>query len=180
MKKACHYCSEPFIADPRRFRSLGPGKGRRSDQTACSKPACQRQRKKDTQRHWRTQNPTYDDDREIYLRQWRKNNPGSSTNYRKSHREYEERNRQQQRLRDRKKRDLGKQDLIDQVHADKLTRIQRLIDLGKQDVIRTPPVRVSEEIWRYLSWSHRLGKQDVIALQNKILHNRAHEKPAPA
>ena len=179
MKKTCQYCPGPFIANPRRFRGRGHGTCRRSNQTACSKPLCQRQRKKETQRRWRTKNPTYDDDRELYLRQWRKDNPGFSTRYRKSHPDYEERNRQQQRLRDRKKRDLGKQDLIDQVHSEKLSRIQCLIDLGKQDVIRTPPGRISEEIRRYLSWLHHLGKQDVIALQKKIVHNCAHEKPAP-
>jgi hypothetical protein len=179
MKKTCCYCSDPFHADPRRFRSLGAGKGRRSHQTACTKPLCQQQRRKETQRRWRIKNPTYDDGRELYLSQWRKKHPGYSTAYRKSHPNYEKWNCRQQHRRDQKKRNLGKQDVIERVQYEKLTRIQCLIDLGKQDVIKISPMRVSEEMRRYLSWSHRLGKQDVIALQKKIAQNRGHEKTNP-
>jgi hypothetical protein len=145
---------------------------------ACAKPECQWRRHRDADQAWHQENPDYDDGRENYLRQWRKDHPGFSTAYRKSHPKYEEQNRQRQRERSRERREFGKQDAIGRVHEEKLARIQRLIDLGKQDAIRTPPLRVSEEIRRYLRWSYRVGKQDVIALQKRIVDNRGHEPTA--
>lgn len=180
VKKRCRYCPDIFTPDPRSYRPSLSGKGRRSVQAACPKPDCQAQRHRQADRRWHQNNPAYDDGREAYLRQWRRDHPGHSTDYRKSHPDYEEKNCQRQRERDRKKRNLGKQDAIERVHEEKLARIGRLINLGKQDAIRTPPTRISEEIRRYLRWSFHLGKQDVIVLQEKIAQNRAHEKPTTA
>lgn len=177
VKKRCRYCPELFTPDPRRYRPAPDGKGRRSWQVACSKPECQRQRHRDACRRWHIDNPAYDDERAAYLRQWRKEHPGYSKAYRKSHPDYKESNREKQRERDRKVKNLAKRDVI---HGFYDGKIRRLIDLAKRDASRTPPLRVSEEIRRYLAWSYHLAKRDVMALQGKIAQNRAHEKPTPA
>jgi hypothetical protein len=175
VKKRCRYCSDLFTPDPRSYRPRSDGKGRRSSQEACPKAECRRHRRSDANRQWRVKNPTYDDQRQAQHCQWRANHPGYPKAYRAAHPEYVQRNREQQRRRDRKGKNLVNQDAI---HAFYDGKIRRLIDLVNQDAIRTPATRVSEEIRRYLSRSFRLGKQDVIALQKKITQNRGHE-PTP-
>lgn len=177
-RKRCHYCPKEFTPDPRSYRVGFDGKSRRSIQIACFQRECQRRRQREADGRWHHNNPDYDDGREDYLRGWRQDHPGHSTTYRHRHPAYEKQNRQRQRLRDRKKRDLGKQEAIHRSHEEKLARIRRFIDLGKQDAIKVPSTRISEEIRRYLMWTYRLGKQDVIALQEKIKQNRGHEPTA--
>ena len=186
LKKRCRYCPELFTPDPRRYRPRSDGKGqrsshrrwRRSSQVACAKPECQRQRHRDADRHWHRKNPTYDDERAAYLHQWRTDHAGYWKEYRAGQPDYVQRNREKQRRRDHQRKNLAKQDVIDRLHAEKWMRMERLIDLAKQDVIKTPPLRVSVETVRYLRWSYSLAKQDVIALQKKIAHNRGHEPAA--
>lgn len=146
--KRCRYCRDFFTPDPRSYRPLPSGKGRRSNQTACRKPACQGRRHREADRRWRRDNPTYDDRREAAHRQWRKAHPDYSRHYRAAHPDYVQRNRQQQRRRDARRKDLANQDAI---HAFYDGKIRRLIDLAKQDAI---------------------------ALQKKIQHNQGHEPTA--
>ena len=174
VKKRCRYCPDLFTPNPRRYRSGPDGKGRRSFQVACAKPECQRQRHGDACRRWHIANPTYDDERVEYLRKWRGDHPDFSKVYRTAHPKYVERNREKQRERDAKRKNLAKRDVIQMFHDGKM---RRLIDLAKRDAIRTPPVRVSEEIRRYLLRSYHLAKRDVIDLQKKIKHNHGHENP---
>jgi hypothetical protein len=174
VKKRCRYCPELFTPDPRRYRPTPDGKGRRSRQVACSKPECQRRRHRDACRRWHIDNPTYDEGRAAYLLQWRKNHPGYSKAYRKSHPAYKQSNREKQHERDRKRKNLAKQDVMTGFYDGK---IRRLIDLAKRDASQIPPWRVSEEIRRYLARSYHLVNRDVIAIQEKIAQNRGHEEP---
>ncbi|SRR5258706_12506974 len=172
LKKRCRYCPDLFSPNPRRYRPHSDGKGRRSSQITCPKPECQRQRHRDACRRWRVNNPAYDDGRETQYRQWRRDHPGYMKDYRVAHPDYVKDNLEKQHQRDLKRKNLVKRDVIFAFYDG---RIRRLIDLVKRDVIRTPPTRVSEEIRRCLAWSYRLAKRDVIALQEKIAHNRGHE-----
>lgn len=177
VKKRCHYCPELFTPNPRSYRPSPSGKGRRSAQVACSKPECRRRRRRDADRRWHMNNPTYDDAREAEHRQFRKDHPNYSKDYRAAHPDYVNQNREKQRERDAKRKNLANQDAMHRFYDGK---IRRLIDLANRDAIRTPPIRVSEEIRRYLQWSYRLANQDAIALQKKIEHNRGHERTTPA
>lgn len=172
-KRRCQYCHTQFFPDVRSWCSTR----KKYRQRVCAERGCQRRRHRESDRRWHEKNPTYDDGREEYVRRWRREHPKNSTVYRKAHPAYEERNRQAQKRRDRRRRNLGKQDSISRIHEGKLARIGRLIDLGKQDAIRTPGTRISEEIRRYLRWSYHLGKQDAMVVQKKIAQNRGHEKP---
>ena len=174
VKKRCRYCPDLFTPNPRRYRAGPDGKGRRSFQVACAKSECQRQRHGDACRRWHRENPSYDDERAAYLQKWRTNHPGYSKSYRVAHPDYAEENREKQRERDAKRKNLAKRDVI-QVFYD--GKIRCLIDLAKRDATRISPLRVSEEIRRYLSRSYHLAKRDVIVLQKKIAQNDAHEKP---
>ena len=176
VKKRCRYCPELFTPDPRRYRPTPDGKGRRSQQVACSKPECQRQRHRAACRRWHIDNPTYDDQREAEHHQRRKKHPAYMKNYRASHPDYVQSNCEKQRERDAKRKNLVTRDVMHRFYDGK---IRCLIDLVKRDASRTPPLRVSEEIRRYLAWSYHLVTRDVIALQGKIAQNRAHEKPTP-
>jgi len=173
--KRCRSCSRPFIPHPRSYRVLPNGEGRRSVQTACGRLVCAKKRRRDTQRRWRLDNPDYFSDRESYLKAWRKNHPGYWRQWRKRQARYVERNRMQQKKRDARRKDLAKQDSIESVHRRKLGR---LFDLAKQDAIRPLSPRFSVEMVRYVAWSYRLAKQNPIALQRRIAHNRGHESVA--
>jgi hypothetical protein len=62
------------------------------------------------------------------------------------------RNRDQQRQRDRKKRNLVKRNDWNGVHNEKLSRIRCLGDLVKRNDSNVPVTRQTEEICRYLDW----------------------------
>jgi hypothetical protein len=75
-QKRCPYCRRLFTADPRL----------KEQQTTCGRPECRRQRKQQSDRHWRLQHPDYfrgiyPQQKELYgtraeyKRQYRKQNP---------------------------------------------------------------------------------------------------------
>ena len=89
----CRYCNQPF--QPSLFC---PG------QLVCSRPDCQRQRRRDYHRRKIASDPVY---RQVCLespRKWRDQHPGYWKQYRQLHPQVVERNRQQQRRRDQKRR----------------------------------------------------------------------------
>ena len=149
-QKKCRYCPQLFRPDPRSYRSLPSRKGRRSAQIACPNPACQKQRHQDACLRWHAKNPTYDDGRPPPRRR-----PGYWADYRADHPDKAQRNREKQRERDAKRKNLA-----------------------TRDAIRTPPLRVSKEIVRQMARFNRLATRDVMALQKRIAHNRGHEPTA--
>ena len=92
-ERLCRYCQKRF--QPSKFQP---------QQTVCSQPDCQRQRRADYHR----QKIAADDDyREVCRdspRKWRAAHPEYWKQYRQTHPESAERNRQQQTARDRKRR----------------------------------------------------------------------------
>ena len=142
-QKKCRYCGEWFSPHPQTYRR----------QKACSNPECRAQRARTAVRGWHVKNPSYDDGREEYLRKWRKEHPRNWGQYRKEHLEGTKHNREQQKKRDRKRRNLAKQNDWEMVHDEKLSRIRGLGDLAKRNDSIGGVVRQSEEICRYLDWS---------------------------
>jgi hypothetical protein len=92
--KKCPYCKAQFTPNPR--------VGER--QITCGKPACKTALKSDNNRKWRQRNP--DNYRNDYsrLKDWLEQTPGYLKGYRESHPEYVEKNRNAQRVRDRRKK----------------------------------------------------------------------------
>ncbi|MCB4757054.1 MAG: hypothetical protein LHV69_08540 [Elusimicrobia bacterium] len=173
-KRHCPYCHTLFRPCPRSFRS-STGK---YIQKVCSDPACQRKRRlQDLKDYWR-RNPLVGSPWRDYHKQqqaWRKKRGRAyMRHYRLAHPRYLKQNRRLQRVRNRKRRMIVKQDSIEAKSVDTLRQIQRLPMLVKQDPIPEIQARQIDGLCRYLLWTRRLVKQDSIALQERIAHNRGH------
>lgn len=84
--KYCAHCGQAFQPRPQV-----------QNQTYCSLPACQRERRKAWQRKKFQIDPFYRENRKDAQRAWRERNPDYSSNYRARNRQYADRNRDQQR-----------------------------------------------------------------------------------
>lgn len=73
------------------------------DQRFCSKPECQRERRRRWQRQKLKADPDYRANQAAAQRRWRERNPDYWRRYRQSHPAYTERNREQQHQRNRKR-----------------------------------------------------------------------------
>jgi hypothetical protein len=91
--RRCPYCHQPF--QPSKFRP---------DQTVCSDPACQRQRRAAQRRAQLAADPEYAQVVRDSQKKWREAHPDYQMRYREAHPEAVERNRQKQRERDCKQR----------------------------------------------------------------------------
>lgn len=100
----CACCGQPFEPRPQ-----VPG------QTYCSSPDCQRARKRQWQRAKLQSDSDYRINQRAAQQAWSQRNPDYWRNYRDSRPEYEQLNREQQRLRDLRGRDAGlaKMDVCD-------------------------------------------------------------------
>jgi hypothetical protein len=98
-ERRCRYCQQVF--QPSKFQPR---------QTVCSGAACQRKRRTDYHREKIAADPEYGEVCRDSRRKWRASHPGYWKQYRENHPAAVERNRQQQKLRDRKRRllDLAK------------------------------------------------------------------------
>jgi hypothetical protein len=92
--KKCLYCKTQFTPNPK--------VGER--QIICGKPACKAALKSDNNRKWRRKNPDYYRDYYPRVKEWLEKKPGYLKKYRESHPEYVEKNREAQRVRDRRKK----------------------------------------------------------------------------
>ena len=92
-KILCVYCGDLFEPSPRH-----------KHQTACKRPACQRDKKADWQRHKMKSDPAYKASQQISQKQWAAANPGYWKKYRKKNPDKVERNRILQIVRNRKAR----------------------------------------------------------------------------
>ncbi len=91
--RICLYCQQPFM--PSRFRP---------SQQICSIKPCQDRRKAESHRARKAYDPVYTDVCRDAQRQWREANPGYQRQYRATHPDATERNRQQQRHRDERRK----------------------------------------------------------------------------
>ncbi|MEI7842891.1 MAG: hypothetical protein WCI39_07650 [Gallionellaceae bacterium] len=86
--KQCVACGQPFKRRPQV-----------PQQSYCSAPSCQRERKRQWQRLKLQTDPDYQDNQNRAQKAWLERNPNYSRQYRDSHPEYVNRNRDQQRER---------------------------------------------------------------------------------
>ena len=84
----CAACDEPFTA-----------KKHVPDQRFCSKPACQRERRRRWQRQKLKDDLDYRANQAAAQKRWRENNPDYWRRYRQTHPDYTARNREQQQQR---------------------------------------------------------------------------------
>lgn len=84
--KICPCCGKTFLPRPQV-----------QNQTYCSAPACQRERRQAWQRKKVQSDPFYRENLQDAQRAWRERNPDYSRNYRATNPEYTDRNRAQQR-----------------------------------------------------------------------------------
>ncbi len=92
-KILCVYCGDLFEPSPRH-----------KNQTACKRPACQRAKKADWQRHKMKSDPVYRASQQISQKQWAAANPDYWKTYRKMNPDKVERNRVLQTVRNRRAR----------------------------------------------------------------------------
>ncbi len=93
-RKKCPYCRTSFVANPRV----------KQRQKTCGKPACKKALKAENNVRWRQENPhcCYHDYPRV--KEWLDQHPGYLKGFRQSHPQYVQKNRQAQRLRDRRKK----------------------------------------------------------------------------
>ncbi|MBT7716312.1 MAG: hypothetical protein HN745_31695 [Deltaproteobacteria bacterium] len=91
--KKCPYCKTQFTPHPK----VG------NRQITCGEPACKTDLKSDNNGKWRQKNPDYHRDYPR-VKGWLEQKPGYLKGYRESHPEYVEKNREAQRVRDRRKK----------------------------------------------------------------------------
>ena len=92
--KECPYCKTQFTPHPK--------VGKR--QKICGEPACKSALKADNNRKWRERNPDCHCNDYPRVKEWLEQKPGYLKNYRESHPEYVKKNREAQRVRDRRKK----------------------------------------------------------------------------
>jgi hypothetical protein len=90
--KRCAACDDPFT--PRRNVP---------NQAFCSKPECQRERRRRWQREKLKQDPDYRANQAVAQKRWGERNPEYWRHYRQAHPEYTTRNREKQRQRSRRR-----------------------------------------------------------------------------
>ena len=93
-RKRCRYCKKLFIPNPR----VG------DHQVTCDDPQCKKAHKAKNNAHWRRRNPDYFRNDYPRVKRWLDQHPGYLKEYRQTHLEYMKKNREIQRVRDRKKR----------------------------------------------------------------------------
>lgn len=92
--KKCPYCKTQFVPHPKVSKR----------QITCGKPACKAALKSNNNRKWRKRNPNHYRNDYSRLKDWLKQKPGYLKDYRESHPEYVKKNRDAQRVRDRRKK----------------------------------------------------------------------------
>lgn len=95
MEKTCLHCKRNFVTNPK-VRT----------QQYCSRPECQRARKRKWQREKLAKDSDYKDNKAAAQRQWCSRNKGYWKDYRKRNPVYTERNRLKQRQRNRRRRSM--------------------------------------------------------------------------
>lgn len=158
-QRKCRNCRELFFPDRRSYRPTRENPALViSPQKFCSKPECQKQSDRESHQTHVKNNPLYRQKQLLSARRWRKKNSGFWGQWRQEHPEVVERNRVLQRRRDAKaKTDLANINSIEAVCAEKLHRIERLIDLANINPIRISWMTVSEEIRSVLKWRWHLA-----------------------
>ena len=92
--KKCPYCKISFFPHPK----VG------SRQKTCGSPECKKALKSENNKRWRQRNPDCCQNDYPRLKEWLAQNLGYLKNYRQGHPEYVQKNRESQRVRERRKK----------------------------------------------------------------------------
>lgn len=98
-RRRCKHCGKLFSPRPQ-----NPA------QSYCSLAECQKARKRDWKKHKLANDPSYRENQRAANQQWQQRNPGYWREYRDRHKEYTERNRKAQKLRNRRRKEIAKSD----------------------------------------------------------------------
>lgn len=133
-RKRCRYCKRLFFPDPR----VG------DRQKTCGDSACQKAHKEENNTRWRTKNPDYFRDDYTRVKQWLDQNPGYLKHFRETHPEYVKRNRESQKVRDRRKKlYLDIQAEIKKQSVEITDKLWDLPHLDIQDKISIKPIEMT-------------------------------------
>lgn len=95
----CKHCGKAFCPRPQN-----------PNQKYCSMAECQKARKREWKRKKLANDPSYRDNQRAANRQWQLRNLDYWRNYRERNQEYVERNREGQKLRNRRRKEIAKSD----------------------------------------------------------------------
>ncbi len=127
--KQCPYCQKFFTINPRV----------RKQRKTCGSASCQKALNRENSARWRQEHPNHCHPDYPRVKLWLQKHPGYLQRYRKDHPAYIEKNRQAQRLRDRRKK----------------------LCLDIQNKIKKQPPEIINQLWD----SSHLDIQNVIELQ---------------
>lgn len=96
-RKRCRFCRRLFVPDPRT----------KDEQYACSRKACQKQRKKENQKAWVKRNPGCFQGRYDNTKKWLGEHPGYITEHRTRHPEAREKHREAEHQRRLRRKNLA-------------------------------------------------------------------------
>lgn len=146
-QRPCLVCQSLFLPNPRT-----------PQQKVCSQDLCQRERKR---RQWRRWAFIHQEQKNRKLRLWAKAYPHYWRHYRKHKAKPAYRQREIQRMRDRRKslRRVAKQIQIRALYLERLRRIQTLGAVQKNVAKQTLIARRINEIVECLIWKERVAKQ---------------------
>ena len=133
-RKTCHYCQELFDPYPALYRR----------QKACSKPPCQKQRRRVTNQAYRKKNPYDADYRREVKKRWRQaQGRDYMREYRKKNVAYVKTNRRQQSKRNQRRgQKIVKKDVWKSLWSGKTVRIRILESDCKERLMRLlPPMK---------------------------------------
>lgn len=160
-KKRCRFCGIWFYPHPR--------SGAR--QLCCSAAACAKKREKYSQTTWHHEkDPTYDLGRYEGTKQWLHEHPGYLRNYRATHPDYVQKNREQQKKRDQKRRS-GNLDIRDALMLQELSHQVDTYKSGNLD-IRDPLLPYPVLFLGLMSCIRNLDIQDSIGISLQSIYNR--------
>ena len=129
-KKRCPCCHRLFVVRPQN-----------PNQRYCSAPSCQLARKREWERRKLEADPDYRANRQEAQRAWRQAHPEYWRGYRLRRPAYTERNRQQQRLRNQKRRCLDMAEMIANTDASMIKKIVlpgscEIVPLGEAEIAK--------------------------------------------
>jgi len=131
--KRCPYCQKFLTLNPRV----------RKRRKTCGRPSCQKALNREHSARWRQEHP--DSCRLDYprVKLWLQKHPGYFQRYRETHPAYVEKNRQAQRLRDRRKKlHLDIQNKIKRQPPEIIDRLWDLSHLDIQNVLELQPLEI--------------------------------------
>lgn len=133
-RKRCRYCKKLFLPDPR----VG------DRQVTCDDPQCKKAHKAKNNARWRRKNPDYFRKDYPRVKQWLDQHPGYLQQYRQTHSEYVKKNREAQRVRDRRKKlCLDIQAEIKSQSPEITNQLWNLSHLDIQDEIPVKPLEMT-------------------------------------